>query len=76
MEFLTGLWCGILVLVLAVAFSNPKMEVTYPMMVKAEKTCYSNQGIKSVASFRDKTLTVKCNNGAQFEFEEGDYRNE
>ncbi|MEG0161177.1 MAG: hypothetical protein RR877_09560 [Aurantimicrobium sp.] len=51
-------------------------KVTYPMMVRAEKTCYSNHGIKDVASFGDKSIVVRCNNGAKFEFEEGDYRNE
>lgn len=53
-------------------------STTYPMMVKAEKTCYSNQGIKNVAkrTGRDGMLIVNCNNGAKFEFTEEEYRNE
>lgn len=53
-------------------------STTYPMMVKAEKTCYSNQGIKNVAKRAggDGMLVVNCNNGAQFKFTEEEYRNE
>lgn len=48
---------------------------TYPMMVKAEKVCYSNQGIKHVKT-NGSRMTAVCNNGATFKFEEEDYRNE
>lgn len=77
MDFVIGLWIGALAVFLTfVVFADFSHEVTYPMMVKAEKTCYSNQGIKHVTSYRSKNIVVNCNNGAKFEFEEGDYRNE
>lgn len=77
MEFFAGLWVGALAAFLTfVVFADHKQEVTYPMMVKAEKTCYSNQGIKDVSALHRKNIVVNCNNGAKFEFEEGDYRNE
>lgn len=73
LSFIGGLFIAIVGFVVIPSWNY---EVTYPMMVKAEKTCYSNQGIKDVASFEDGSIVVNCNNGAKFEFEEGDYRNE
>lgn len=77
MDFFAGLWIGAVACIVTFALcADPQTEVTYPMMVKAEKTCYSNQGIKDVSALHRKNIIVNCNNGARFEFEEGDYRNE
>lgn len=76
MEFPIGVAIGAVSVILAIVLGGQTIyPTTYPMMVHAEKTCYSNHGIKEVAK-RSKALTVVCNNGATFEFSEGDYRND
>jgi hypothetical protein len=75
MEFPIGVCIGSLVALIVFGLVDIANPVTYPMMVKAEKTCYSNHGIKDAAKFKNK-LVVTCNNGGEFVFTEEDYRNE